>query len=213
MIIGHVCSVMTSRVIGQGCTTTSHQTILPGVRYVSSRMKRFHQLVCTVQKGKKRRSGDKYCSPTTNTSKTHWKPDMFILTRIQVFVKGGHFSKFSSRVAKKSISTSLTYCCGQVYVRMACSFLWTYQEAIHICTTVHWFDAMLKVISPSLIKKIKTAKTFGTVDSFPLIRIIQSRGFLVLSPPEKKKITHWIKERCYNMIEWFTRVVFDLNYF
>ena len=47
-------------------------------------------------------------------------PRRHIQARIQELVKGGggHFSKFSSRVAKMSISISLAYSHGAVYIRL-----------------------------------------------------------------------------------------------
>ena len=42
--------------------------------------------------------------------------------RIQELVKGGHFSKFSSRVAKMSISLPLAYSHGEVYIRMLLAY-------------------------------------------------------------------------------------------
>ena len=48
---------------------------------------------------------------------------MLVQERIQEFVKGGgHFSKFSSRVAKMSISISLAYSRGTVYIRMLLAY-------------------------------------------------------------------------------------------
>ena len=44
----------------------------------------------------------------------------------------------------------------------SCLVLWTYQEAIHMSTTVHQSDdhEILWIISPSYNKRFKTAKTF-----------------------------------------------------
>ena len=47
-----------------------------------------------------------------------------IQARIQEWVKGGggHFSKVSTRVAKMSISISLAYSHGEVYIRMLLAY-------------------------------------------------------------------------------------------
>ena len=60
---------------------------------------------------------------------------------------GRHFWKFSSRVAKMSISISLAYSHGEVYIRMLLAysvFLWTYRETIQMsptvqCTLIWWY--------------------------------------------------------------------------
>ena len=61
--------------------------------------------------------------------------------------RGGHFSKFSTRVAKMSISISWAYSHGEVYIRMLLTysiFLRTYRETIHMsptaqCTLIWWY--------------------------------------------------------------------------
>ena len=64
----------------------------------------------------------------------------FIQARIQELVKGGgHFSKYSSRVAKMSISVSLANSHGEVYIRMLLAyslFLRKYRETIHMSPTL-----------------------------------------------------------------------------
>ena len=73
-----------------------------------------------------------------------------IQARIQESVKergGWHFSKFSTRVAKISISISSAYSHGEVYIRMLLAysvFLWTYRETIHKsltlqCALIWWY--------------------------------------------------------------------------
>ena len=52
---------------------------------------------------------------------------------------GGHFSKYSSRVAKMSISVSLANSHGEVYIRMLLAysiFLRKYRETIHMSPTL-----------------------------------------------------------------------------
>ena len=52
---------------------------------------------------------------------------------------GGHFSKFSTRVAKMSISLSSAYSHGEMYNRMFLAFsvfLWTYRETIRMSPTL-----------------------------------------------------------------------------
>ena len=53
--------------------------------------------------------------------------------------RGGHFSKYSSRVAKMSISVSLANSHGEVYIRMLLAysiFLRKYRETIHMSPTL-----------------------------------------------------------------------------
>ena len=78
-----ILGFLTTKVIWQGSTTTSSPPRLHGlckfvsVRCVNSRKNSFHQLAHRVHRGKERRQCDIFCSPTTKTTKIHWKLSLF----------------------------------------------------------------------------------------------------------------------------------------